>query len=239
MGEQQSAGCDSCGLQRICFPGRVAAKSAQPSHRLQIRKMRFPRAAAVFRSGDKIEYLYMVRSGCIKEIDESSGRRISVINFVLPGEVLGIESLGGSTSNTTCIAVEASSVCVVPRGAFDVLCLHSPAIASEFFRFIATASLAARDLLRLIRDRGAIERMAGFLLNVSGRLQIRGERGREFKLGMNRDDIAAYLGMRSETVSRCFTELENLGLIKVRAKRIQILHAAGLRRIQGVERSAC
>ena len=72
MREQQSAGCDSCGLRRICFPGSVAAESAQRLHRLQIRKMRFPRAAALLRAGDKIESLYMVRSGCIKEIDEST-----------------------------------------------------------------------------------------------------------------------------------------------------------------------
>ena len=85
-------------------------------------------------------------------------------------------------------------------------------------------------MLILIRDREAIERVAGFLLNVSGRLQIRGVRGREFRLSMNRDDIAAYLGLRSETVSRCFTELGRRGWIKVRAKRVQILADGALAR---------
>ena len=48
---------------------------------------------------------------------------------------------------------------------------------------------------------------------------------------MNRDDIADYLGLRSETISRCFTELARRGLIKVRAKRVQILQAAELRSV--------
>lgn len=237
--DAQSVGCDSCGLRRICFPERVTANGALRAHRLQIRKMRFARAAALFRSGESIESLYMVRSGCIKELAEPSGRRSSVINFVLPGEVLGIESLGGGASHTTGVAVEASSVCAVPRSALSALCVQSPAAAAEFIRFIAATSLAVRGVLMLIRDRGALERMAGFLLDISGRLQVRGERGREFRLAMNRDDIAAYLGMRSETVSRCFTELELRGLIKVRAKRIQILHAAALRGMFGGERLAC
>jgi len=232
MRELQCAGCESCGLWRICLPGRISTERVRPGHQLRIRKVRFARGKALYRSGDKIESLYMIRSGCVKEIDDSTGRHDSVINFVLAGEMLGIQSLGGGFSSTTSIAVEASSACVVPWGALNSLCANSPPVAGEFIRLIAKASLPARDLLILIRDREAIERVAGFLLNVSGRLQIRGARGREFRLSMNRDDIAAYLGLRSETVSRCFTELGRRGLIKVRAKRVHILQPAELRRMR-------
>ncbi len=84
-------------------------------------------------------------------------------------------------------------------------------------------------MLTLIRDKEALERIAGFLLNLSDRLQLRGVQGREFRLGMNRDDIASYLGVRSETVSRSFTELSRRRLIRVRAKRVQITKPAELR----------
>ena len=157
----------------------------------------------------------MIRSGCIKELDYSTGKRGSVINFCLPGEMLSLQSLGSVCSNTTSVAVEASFVCVVPWAAFNSLCAESPSVAAEFIRLIAKAGTAARDLLTLIRDKEA----------------IRGVREREFRLGMNRDDIADYLGLRSETISRCFTELARRGLIKVRAKRVQILQAAELRSV--------
>jgi CRP/FNR family transcriptional regulator len=198
---------------------------------LRIRKLRFARGKALYRTGDEVESFYMIRSGCIKEVDDSTGRRGSVINFVLPGEMLSLQSLGSARSSTTSIAVEPSFVCVVPWRAFNRLCAESPRVASEFIRLIAKASMPARDLLTLIRDREAIERVAGFLLNLSGRLQVRGVRGREFRLGMNRDDIAAYLGLRSETVSRCFSELGRRGMIMVRAKRVQILQPTELRSV--------
>jgi CRP/FNR family transcriptional regulator len=209
----------------------VASAAEQRSSGLQIRRMRVPRGKALYRSGDQVESFYMIRSGCIKELDDSSGRHGMLINFALPGEMLSLQSLGSTFSNTTSIAVEPSFICVVPWGAFNQLCAESPRIAGEFIRLIARAGTAARDLLSLIRDKEALERVSGFLLNVSGRLQASGSRGREFRLAMNRDDIANYLGLRSETVSRCFTELARRQLIKVQAKRVNILHAADLRKV--------
>jgi len=193
--------------------------------------MRIARGKALYRSGDRVDSFYMIRSGCIKELDESASRSGAVINFALPGEMLSLHSVGNVFSKTTSIAVEPSFVCVVSWSAFNQLCAESPRVAAEFIRLIAKAGTAARDLLTLIRDKEAQQRVSGFLLNVSSRLQVRGVRGREFRLGMNRDDIANYLGLRSETVSRCFTELARRQLITVRAKRVQILHAPELRKV--------
>ncbi len=238
MAKAKSGECESCGLWRICFPGRMAASGGRLAasggrlaRRVRIRKLKFARGKALYRAGDEVECFYMIRSGCIKEVDESAGRRGSVINFALPGEMLSLQSLGKTRSTTTSIAVVPSFVCSVPWAAFNRLCAESPRVAAEFIRLIAKAWTPARDLLTLIRDREAVERVAGFLLNLSSRLQIRGVRGREFKLCMNRDDIAGYLGLRSETVSRCFTELGRRGLIAVRAKRVQLLQPAELRRV--------
>ena len=231
MPEAKRNGCELCGLFRICFPGRVASATEERLNGLHIRRMRVPRGKALYRSGDKVESFYMIRSGCIKELDDSSGRHGTLINFGLPGEMLSLQSLGNAFSNTTSIAVEPSFICVVPWAAFNQLCAESPRVAAEFIRLIAKAGTAARDLLCLIRDKEALERVSGFLLNVSARLQASGSRGREFRLAMNRDDIANYLGLRSETVSRCFTELARRQLIKVQAKRVHILHAADLRKV--------
>jgi CRP/FNR family transcriptional regulator len=169
----------------------------------------------------------MVRSGCVKEIDESARHR-SVINFFLPGEMPGLLGASGFRSTTTNIAAEPTTVCVVPWAPFKLLCASSPCVARGFMRLLAGAASPERDVLTLIRDCDALERVAGFLLNLSYRLQAPG--GLDFRLGMSRDDIASHLGLRSETVSRCFSKLQRRGLISVRTKQIRILELSGLRR---------
>jgi CRP/FNR family transcriptional regulator len=231
MHDGKRVGCELCGLGRMCFPGRLASASERMMRGLGIRRMQVPRGRTLYRSAEKAQSLYMIRSGCIKELDNSNGRDATVINFAFPGEMLSLQCLEPATSKTTGVAVEPSFVCAVPLHAFDSICATAPWAGVELIRLIAKAGSAARDSLTLIRDKESHERVAGFLLNVFERLQLRGLGGREIRLGMSRDDIANYLGLRSETVSRCFTELARRQLIRVRAKRVEILKIAELRNV--------
>jgi len=223
MNEPSLSGCEACGLRRLCFTGRVAHADSGSAGGLRIRRMRLSPGNALFRAGAHVESFFMVRSGCIKEMDDSNGEHGAVLNFALPGEMLSLQSLGGSRSGTTAVAVVPSHVCVVSAVAFANACAQSPEATGELIRLIARAAMAVRDLLTLTRDKDASERVYGFLMNIRDRLEERGMQGRDFRLSMNRSDIANYLGLRSETVSRCFTELEARELIQVRAKRVQIL----------------
>lgn len=223
MDEQLRPVCKACGLKRMCFPGKLAG--------LRVRRIRAERGMPLFRCGDRVDSLYMIRSGCIKEIEEGGEGNASVVNFALAGDMLSLQGLGPAPSRTSAIAVEATSVCVVPWNDFNQACATSPETAGEFIRLIAKAGVAARESLALVRDKEAYQRVAGFLLNMLGRMQAGCERVRDFRLGMNREDIANYLGIRSETVSRCFTELARRRLIDVRAKRVQILQMGELRKL--------
>ena len=217
-----------CGLHRVCFPAR-AARGAGRTNDSRIRRMRVARGHILYRGGDPIESLYMVRSGCITELDGVDTGWESIANFCLPGELLTVQSTGSAGSRTTCRAVEASFICAVPWRIVEHACTTMPAVAGELIDLIATAGAATRELLTMVRDKGALERVAGFTLNIGARMQARGVPGRDFRLGMSREEIARYLGLRSETVSRCFSALARRGLIEVSAKRVKILAPAQLR----------
>jgi len=223
--------CGLCGLRRICFPGRVAAGGSSSPRQLRIRRARVARGTALYRIGERIESFYMVRSGCIKEIDVATGGPDAIVNFCVPGELLIVQGARGARSQTTSIAVEASYICAVPWRIFHQVCAAAPEIAGEFIELVTKAGASTRELLAMIRGKGALERVAGFLLNLRARLQLRAPGQREFRLGMSRDDIAGYLGLRSETVSRSFSELARRELVVVRAKRVQILDPQELRRV--------
>jgi CRP/FNR family transcriptional regulator, anaerobic regulatory protein len=223
MSENTAPGCDLCGLDRLCLFGRVSG--------LRIRRIRTGRGTPIFRSGERVDALFAIRSGCVKEVDVNAGRPGTILNFATAGEILSLQSLESAPSRTTAITVEPSFVCIVPWTAVDQSSANAPWVTRELMQLIAKAGLEARQSLALVRDKEARQRVAGFLLNMLARAQVHSVHSREFRLAMNRDDIANYLGIRSETVSRCFTGLAREKLIRVKAKRVQILDESELRRV--------
>ncbi len=190
--------------------------------------MRIANGNALYRAGERIESMYMVRSGCIKELDAAGSDHHSIANFCMAGELLTLQSAGPACSRSTCLAVEASFICAVPWHLVEVASAAAPDVASELMNLIMKSGVAARELLPMIRSKGALQRVAGFCLDMRARVALRGHPADEFKLGMSREEIAGYLGLRIETVSRCFSELARRGLISVRAKRLQVLAPAEL-----------
>lgn len=195
------------------------------------RRVRTSRGTPLFRSGERVDALFVIRSGCVKEVEVNTGRRGLILNFATAGEILSLQSLACAPSKTTAITVKPSFVCIVPWNASNQSCMSAPRVLREFMQLIANAGLKARESVALIRDKEAPQRVAGFLLNMLARAQMHSARARELRLAMSRDDIANHLGIRSETVSRCFTELARQQLINVKAKRVQILEVSELRRI--------
>lgn len=223
MRESTAPGCDLCGLDRLCFFGRVPG--------LQMRRVRTNRGTPLFRSGEHVPALFAIRSGCVKEVEMQTGRQGSILNFATAGEILSLQSVASAPSRTTAITVEPSFVCVVPWNACNQSRLSAPRVLRELLQLIANAGLKVRESVALVREKEAPQRVAGFLLNMLERTHVQGAHPRELRLPMNRNDIANYLNLRSETVSRCFTELARRQLIKVKAKRVQVLDADELRRI--------
>jgi CRP/FNR family transcriptional regulator len=90
-------------------------------------------------------------------------------------------------------------------------------------------------MLLLLTNKNAQERLAAFLINFSGRLRKRGLCATDFSLSMRRPDIANYLGLSAETVSRGFTHLQKRGLLSVERKHVGLVvrAAAAIRRIDG------
>lgn len=225
-------------MRRICPPATADAPTTDGA---PVRRMRIARGAALYRAGDPVRSLYVLRSGCIKEFEWTLPRREAIMGFALPGEILIMHLAGARRCRTNGTALETSHVCAIPWR-LATRCnaaVRSP--AADLNLRLNDALTAARELVTLVRDKDALQRVAGFLLNIAGRLEARGgavrcaedqsRRGAEFRLGMCREDIANYLGLRGETVSRCVSELEARRLLAARGRRINLLQPAALRRL--------
>ena len=165
----------------------------------------------LFCEGDRATHVYRVEIGhvCIYRV-LADGRR-QVIDFAYPGDFIGLGALGEHATNAQ--AVSFTQLRSFPMAALQELARGNIGIGLKLYEAVSEELQAARDLLMTVCQRTASERLAGFLLALSRRNQRRGERASEIVLPMTRTDIADFLGLSIETVSRTFTKFRLDGLI--------------------------
>jgi CRP/FNR family nitrogen fixation transcriptional regulator len=152
--------------------------------------MRFERNAEIFGEDEPAEYLYRVVSGAVRTMRFSSDGRRQILAFHLPGDTFGMETLEK--------AAEADTQA-----------------ARRWLEMTSKDLRSAQDHALILGRKGAGERVAAFLLRFADRFM----RGHDLDLPMSRADIADYLGLTIETVSRAFTEMERLHAISLPSSR--------------------
>lgn len=187
--------------------------------------MTFARNEEVFGEGEQAEYLYQVRSGAIRTYKVLNDGRRQVGAFYLPGDVFGIEA--GETHSFSAEAIVPSSVNVVKRSMINSRASGDSTLARQLLELtIDELQRTQAHILLLIKT--ARERVAGFLLEMASRAKSRNE----VDLPMSRQDIADYLGLTIETVSRTLTQLENASTIALpSSRRIVLCNQAALSRL--------
>ncbi len=165
----------------------------------------------VFREGDAVTHVYQVEAGhvCIYKM-LSDGRR-QVIDFAYPGDFIGLGAMHEHGCNAQ--ATSRARIRLMPVVTLRQVMRDDALLGMKLYEAISRELLAARELLMTVSQRTAMERVASFLVALSRRNARRGEDPREFVLPMTRNDIADFLGLTIETVSRTFTKLRAEGLI--------------------------
>ena len=175
--------------------------------------MNFGRNAEIFGEDEPADYFYKVVSGAVRISKLLSDGRRQIGAFYLPGEIFGLES--GETHAFSAEAICDSQILVVKRSAFLAEAARDCAIVTEIWTQTMTHLQRAQNHMLLLGRKNAQERIAAFLLEMAARLSRTGE----VELPMSRQDIADYLGLTIETVSRTLTQLERDGLIAIPASR--------------------
>jgi len=191
------------------------------------------RGDRLFDHGEPFDTVYMVRSGTIKTCTISASGEEQVIAFYGPGDLVGLEAIHAGRHMSSAIALGTASVCSLP---YEPLCRLSARFPQVQGRLLAKMSQRIHDnerRLGMLAMRGAGERMASFLLGLLDDCRRRGLKCDELVLPMPRADIASYLVLAIETVSRSLTRQHERRLIDVRRNFIRILDEPALRVIAG------
>jgi CRP/FNR family transcriptional regulator len=181
------------------------------------------RDGRLFRVGDPMRAVYVARKGAFKTISVSEEGEEQVIGFHLPGELIGLDALGSGAHRCEAVALNTSNVCEVPFDELSQVAAQIPALQQQLMRVIGQSVSRDQQHMELLSRRQANERIALFLHGFGERLRQGGQSGTDFRLPMSREDIAHFLGLAFETVSRGFTRLQDDGLILVDGRRIGLL----------------
>lgn len=187
-----------------------------------------PAGQPLFHEGDGATQVFNVTDGALKIYKLLPDGRRQVMGFMYPGDFLGI-SLSDEHAFTA-EALENTHMCRFSRGRFDDYVERHPALERQLYSLAANELAAAQAQMVLLGRKTAAERLASFFLDVAGRRErIEMTKVTEIDLPMSRSDIADYLGLTKETVSRVLAELKRKRLIRlVTLNRVEILDRDGL-----------
>jgi CRP/FNR family nitrogen fixation transcriptional regulator len=187
--------------------------------------MPFSRNAEIYGENEPAEYLYKVINGTVRTYKVLNDGRRQIGAFYLPGDIFGLEV--GEEHTFSAEAIVDSKILVIKRSTLVALAARDNEVARQLWTMTAGELQRAQDhILLLIKT--AQERVAGFLLEMAKRSAA----ATEVDLPMSRQDIADYLGLTIETVSRTLTQLENSAAIAVpTSRRIVLRNRAALSRL--------
>ena len=185
----------------------------------------FPRDAEIYRESSPAGCLYKVISGTVRTFKALSNGRRQIRAFYLPGDIFGVET--GPEHAFSAEAITDAKLLVIEREVVVALAARDNDIARQLWSLTSRELKHARNhVLLLIQS--AQERVAGFLLEMADRAPA----GDEIELPMPRQDIADYLGLTIETVSRMMTHLEKGAAIALpTSRRVVLRNRSALKRI--------
>lgn len=194
----------------------IKADSLGQSMQLMGAMMTYPRNSEIFGENEPADYLYKIVSGSVRTYKILSDGRRQIGGFYLPGDIFGLEFADEHTLSAE--AISDAKVLVVKRSALNTLAGRDASVAQQLFTLTGRELHRVQDRILLL-IKSAQERVASFLLEMSERAS----QNNTIELPMSRQDIADYLGLTIETVSRTLTSLETAAAIEVSTSRRIVL----------------
>lgn len=223
--------CPDCRLSDLCLPYGLQKNEVKQLASIVKNKRPIQMDEYLYLQGDACQHLFAVKSGSFRSFITDDNGNEQTIGFYLPGELMGMDALQHGRTTCSIIALETSTTCELPLSRLNELCMEIPGLQGQVLRILGKEIASDHDKIILLGHRSAKERMATFLLMLSSRYAALGFSSTEFNLSMRRQDIANFLGLTIETVSRQFTELNKDGIITVKQRSIQINNMAALKTI--------
>ena len=218
--------CHDCPLSSSCLPMSLNHNEITQFQTLIKEQRKVKRHQHLFRIGEPFKQIYMIQTGVLKSYAISLEGDEHISHFHFPAELLGLDGLADGKHHLSAIALEDSTLCLLPFDPLLDLSVSMPSLQHHLLQMISQ-QMASTFSISLNSD--AQTRFAAFLLDLSNRLKEGGDSPYDLKLSMSREEIGNYLGLAAETISRLFHGFEKKGILATNRRMIHVNDLGALR----------
>jgi len=191
-------------------------------------EFKYGKGTQIFGQAESADYIYQVIEGAVLSHKRLSDGRRQIGAFHLPGDIFGLGN--GDFHRFTAEAIVDTTVRLVKRQSLERVARTDPAMARSLLTMTTDNLQHVENHMLLLGRKTSRERVAAFLLEMNGRLTAAGV----MALPMSRRDIADYLGLTLETVSRALSAFQRKGYLRFldpTQRHIVVLNASGLAKL--------
>lgn len=231
--------CNECRLNELCLPLGLHRDEIGKLDRVVQKSPTFDKGSYLFSAGDEAEAIYVARTGAVKTLYTNPDGAQTIVGFHLPGELIGLDGVADGSHHVTAETLTSTSVCRLPLKDLQAVARQVPSLHWQLSRLISREFLQTEQHLLLLSEHAADKRLAILLVSLSRRYAALGFSATEFNLPMSRLDMATYLGLAGETVSRLFTSFKESGLIGGSGRLVVLQDLPAMETLAGLEASSC
>ena len=215
--------CQLCSLHHQCVLRSVCSENLAAMNAITIQRKPLQKGQHIYRQQDPFKSVYVVRSGAIKTLCLDKRGREHLTGYYLPGELFGIDGIVDHKHLYSAQTLETVSICEIPYQDLEKDFTAHPALQRRIMTIMCAELFHRQQSMLASRQVTAEERLASFLTDISARMATRGLSATKFCLPMTRRDIAGYLGLTVETISRLLSRLQCKSVIIVKGRSITII----------------
>lgn len=223
--------CSNCNLRELCLPMGFSQDDLKRLDDIVRTRRRVKQGDRLFSDGDTFTSLYAIRTGFFKTSVTANDGREQVTGFQMAGEIVGLDGIVNDVHTCNAIALEDADVCIMPFSNVEELSREFPVLQRHVHKIMSREIVRENEVMMLLGNMRAEERLAAFLLNLMQRLHTRGFSKTEVVLRMTREEIGSYLGMKLETVSRTFSKFSDEGIIEVKQRYVHMINPDALKKV--------
>ncbi len=210
--DNEPAGCLLCAIRSLSICDALDESELRELVRLS-QRVRFGSKEPLFSEGDQSDASFNVSEGTVRLYKLLPDGRRQIIGFALPGDFIGVAT--GVRYGLSADAIEPVRACRLPKEPFSRFIESKPRMLQRMNDFARNELVLAQNHMVSLGRRSAEEKIAAFLIGWRDRLERIGRSTKTIHLPMSRQDIADYLGLTVETVSRTLTRLERENTILI------------------------